>query len=127
MTAISHVRDTDLLLDKIKVILRPQGKLFIEDGNNEAFFASRFARRRLWEMAEYGPIPENEALHGRSVDRLPFFQDGRRLLEQILHHLMTIKSFCSQKKRKGCRRDVNASLHRVGGDRQDTSKSIVSL
>jgi SAM-dependent methyltransferase len=53
--AISRVRDTELLLDKIQSILRPQGKLFIKDGNNEVFFASRLARRRLWKKGRVRP------------------------------------------------------------------------
>jgi len=78
--AISHIRDTKLLLDKIQFILRPQGKLYIEDGDNDMFLASRFARRRLWKFAEYGPYTENEAYIGRAVDRLPYFQARQEII-----------------------------------------------
>ena len=78
--AISHVTDTEVLLNKIQFILRPQGKLFIADSNNEAFFASRFARRRKWKMKEYRPLPESEARSVRAVDSLPFFQARQEII-----------------------------------------------
>jgi 2-polyprenyl-3-methyl-5-hydroxy-6-metoxy-1,4-benzoquinol methylase len=98
---ISHVRDTELLLDKVQFILRPQGKLFIQDENNEAFFPSRFARRRLWKIAEYGPILENKAQHGRAVDRLPFFQARQEIIRANFPSLADDQIILFAKKTQG--------------------------
>lgn len=78
---ISHVRDTRLLLDKIQRTLRPQGVLFIADGNNDAFFPSRIQRRRGWITSERGPIPERQAQYGRAVDRLSFFDARKEIIK----------------------------------------------
>ena len=79
--AISHVRDTTLLLDKICSILRPQGVLFIGDENNEAYFPSRLKRRQGWKICEYGPVPERRALYGRAIDRLSFFDARKQIIK----------------------------------------------
>ncbi len=80
--AISHIRDTNLLLDKVKEVLRPSGVLYISDGNNDLFFIRRRGLRKRWQKSEYGPIDEYMAHHGRQVDRLPFFQARMEIISQ---------------------------------------------
>ncbi|MBT9140004.1 MAG: Ubiquinone biosynthesis O-methyltransferase [Dehalococcoidia bacterium] len=81
--AISHIRDTSLLLDKIQHILRPGGILYISDGNNDLFLLSRIQSRREWKRAEHGPIREHMARHGREVDKLCFFEARISILHQL--------------------------------------------
>lgn len=64
--AISHIRDTQLLLDQIQDVLRPNGILFISDGNNDLFLPTRIRIRKGWKKAEKGPIDEKMAKYGRA-------------------------------------------------------------
>jgi SAM-dependent methyltransferase len=82
--AISHIRDTTLLLDRIQRILRPGGVLFIRDGNNDVFLPSKFqSRRKLWKLYEYGPVPEINAKYGREVDRLSWFDARMKIIKNV--------------------------------------------
>ena len=80
--AISHIRDTDFLLDKVKEVLRPSGVLYISDGNNDLCLIKRFGLRKRWERSECGPIDESMADHGREVDRLPFLQARMEIIRK---------------------------------------------
>lgn len=82
--AISHIRDTNILLDKIKDVLRPNGVLYISDGNNDFFLPSRIRARKDWKKAETGPIDENMAEYGRKVDRLCFFDARVEIIQNAL-------------------------------------------
>jgi SAM-dependent methyltransferase len=53
---ISHVRDLDAFLREMHRVLANGGLLYIEDGNNALDTIGRFQRRRIWNMAEYGPV-----------------------------------------------------------------------
>lgn len=81
--AVSHIRDTSALLDKIKEILRPSGVLYIRDGNNDLFLTTRLRSRQNWERSEYGPIDEQAAKHGREIDRLPFLEARTRIIQGL--------------------------------------------
>ena len=81
--SISHIRDTDLLLYKIKQVLRPRGVLYISDGNNDLCLTARIGSRKDWRRSEYGPIAESEAQHGREVDRLCFFDARVKIIRSI--------------------------------------------
>jgi len=85
--AISHIRDTELLLDKIKQVLRPSGVLYISDGNNDLFLIRRFGLRKRWQRSEHGPIDEAMAHHGRQADRLPFSQARMKIVSQAYPEL----------------------------------------
>jgi 2-polyprenyl-3-methyl-5-hydroxy-6-metoxy-1,4-benzoquinol methylase len=79
--AISHIRDTQLLLDKIRDVLCPSGILYIHDGNNDLFLPSRIRSRRDWRKAERGPIDESMARHGREVDKFCFFEARMKIIQ----------------------------------------------
>ncbi|MBT9132994.1 MAG: 27-O-demethylrifamycin SV methyltransferase [Firmicutes bacterium] len=81
--AISHIRDTQLLLDKIQHVLRPGGILYISDGNNDMFLLSRIRSRRDWKRSEHGPISEDMAKHGREVDKLCFFEARMKIIKEL--------------------------------------------
>jgi len=81
--AISHIRDTELLLDKVKKILRPRGTLYISDGNNILFCPNTIRIRKNWKRSEYGPIPEDMAKHGRKVDRISFFEARVNIIKEL--------------------------------------------
>jgi SAM-dependent methyltransferase len=53
---ISHVRDPDAFLREVRRVLANGGLLYIEDGNNALDIIGRFQRRRMWKMAECGPV-----------------------------------------------------------------------
>lgn len=82
--AISHIRDTHFLLDKIKDVLRPNGVLYISDGNNDFFVPSRIRARIDWKKAEKGPIDENTTKYGRKVDKLCFFDARVKIIRNVL-------------------------------------------
>lgn len=87
--SISHIRDTQLLLDKIQHVLCPRGILYISDANNDLFLPNRIRSRRIWRRSEYGPIDENMAKHGRKVDKLPFFEARIKIIEECYPSLDT--------------------------------------
>lgn len=80
--AISHIRDSQLLLDKIYHVLRPGGSLYISDGNNDLFLSTRIRSRMAWRRAEYGPIDANEAEYGREIDRLSYFEARMKIIKE---------------------------------------------
>jgi len=81
--AISHIRDTQLLLNKIEHVLSPGGHLYLLDGNNDMFLPGRIWRRKFWERCEHGPSAQGGDFHGRAVERL-CFHDAR--MEIIKSH-----------------------------------------
>ena len=81
--AISHIRDTELLLDKVKKILRLGGTLYISDGNNILFCPNIIRIRRNWKRSEHGPIPEDIVKYGRKVDRLSFFEARVNIIKEL--------------------------------------------
>jgi SAM-dependent methyltransferase len=81
--AISHIRDTRLLLDKIRDVLRQDGILYVSDGNNDFFLPTRFRARRQWQKAEWGPSDERMAKYGREVDRLCFFDARKKIIQSL--------------------------------------------
>jgi SAM-dependent methyltransferase len=81
--AISHIRDTEYLLDKIQYVLRTGGILYIKDSNNDMFPLSRLRSRRGWERSEHGPVPENMARCGREVDRRCFFEARIEIIHKL--------------------------------------------
>jgi SAM-dependent methyltransferase len=82
MEAISHIRDTALLLDRIKDVLRPGGALYISDGNNDLFFNSMIRSRKAWRKAEWGPI-DIRYRYGRRVDKLSFFDARMGIIKSL--------------------------------------------
>jgi SAM-dependent methyltransferase len=72
--SISHVRDTQSLLVKIREILAPGGCLWITDDNNGLFLPTKIKVWRGWRKSEHGPIDSKMATFGREVDRLPFYE-----------------------------------------------------
>lgn len=78
--AISHIRDTEGLIEKIYDILRPNGILYIRDFNNDLFLTSRIRARKDWKKAEYGPIDARMSKFGREVDKLSFFDARREII-----------------------------------------------
>lgn len=81
--ALSHIRDTSALLDRVKEALRPSGILYISDGNNDMFLTSRLKSRRDWKKSEHGPIDEEMARDGREIDRLPHFQARMEIIKRL--------------------------------------------
>lgn len=81
--AISHIRDTKLLLDKVQEVLRPGGILFVRDGNNDLFLPTRIRIRRGWKRSEKGPIDEKMAIYGCEVDKLCFFDARMKIIRNF--------------------------------------------
>ncbi len=50
---ISHVKDLDLLLQRMNKALKSSGLLYISDGNNKLNVLMRHKRRQRWENAEF--------------------------------------------------------------------------
>ena len=80
--AISHIRDTQSLLEKISKVLRPKGVLSITDSNNDLFFMNKLKRKKLWKKVECGPFKIDQARH-RRVDRLPFFDARVSIIREL--------------------------------------------
>jgi ubiquinone/menaquinone biosynthesis C-methylase UbiE len=78
--SISHVRDTNLLLDKVRCVLRPGGTLYIKDSNNDLFFPTRVRSRKIWKRSESGPIDKHLVGFCREVDRLSYFEARMRII-----------------------------------------------
>nr|MDO8100892.1 class I SAM-dependent methyltransferase [Candidatus Njordarchaeota archaeon] len=75
--AISHIRDTHLLLNKIKHVLRPGGILYVTDCNNDLFLPSRIRSRKNWKKSEFSSTGEPYARHAREVDKFGSFFEAR--------------------------------------------------
>jgi SAM-dependent methyltransferase len=99
--AISHIRDTHLLLDKIRYVLRPGGRLYISDSNNDLFLPRRMRSRRLWRESERSPISEREAKYGRKVDRLNSYEGRMKIILERYPHLDEKKLVLIAKKTQG--------------------------
>lgn len=94
--AISHIRDTSLLLYQIQKVLRPGGILFISDCNNDLFITSRLRSRRNWRRSEYGPINVAMSKQGQEVDRLPFFNARIKIIRQLCPSLDEYKTIAKK-------------------------------
>jgi len=106
--AISHIRDTELLLENIQRLLKPNGVLYIEDGNNSLYLPDRRWVRTKWKEWEYGPIREGQRLvHERSSDygsqdyRIPFLAARVNILEKSYPALDTKTIYAIAKKTRG--------------------------
>ncbi|MBI4302320.1 MAG: class I SAM-dependent methyltransferase [Chloroflexi bacterium] len=80
--AISHIRDTKSLLEKIKDVLEDGGTLYIQDGNNDLFPLSRIRTRREWRRSEYGPIDKDMVQYGRAVDKVSALEGRKRIIQE---------------------------------------------
>jgi SAM-dependent methyltransferase len=80
-SSISHVRDTQSLLVKIRGILAPGGCLWIADENNGLFLPTKIKVKRGWKKSEHGPIGSRMATFGRDVDRLPFYEARIKIIQ----------------------------------------------
>ncbi len=78
--AISHIRDTDLLLSKIRFVLRSGGVLFISDSNNDCFFPSMLKSRSLWKKSENNKKPVEIA---REFDQGSFIELRRKIVRDL--------------------------------------------
>ena len=104
--AISHIRDTNLLLDKIRDILRPGGIVYISDENNDLFLPSRLKSRRAWKVSEIGPVPENIAKYGRNVDKLCFLDARMEIIKRAFPLIDEEKVKYLSKKTQGLYGDI---------------------
>lgn len=82
--AISHIRDTQLLLNKIEHVLSPGGHLYLLDGNNNMFLPGRIWRRKFWERCEHGPSSKEGDYYGRADERLCFYDARMEIIKS--HH-----------------------------------------
>jgi SAM-dependent methyltransferase len=80
--AISHIRDTHLLLDKARRVLHPGGTLYVSDCNNDLYLPSRIRNRRLWRESESVPISERESRYWREFDKLNSFQGRMKIIRR---------------------------------------------
>ncbi len=80
--AISHIRDSRLLLEQVLAVLADNGILYIQDGNNDLLITSRIRIRREWHRSEYGPLDEDMVRDGRAVDRTPNLEGRRRIIRK---------------------------------------------
>jgi 2-polyprenyl-3-methyl-5-hydroxy-6-metoxy-1,4-benzoquinol methylase len=71
---LSHVRDLELFFEEVTRLLRPTGRLYIYDDNNNLFLPNLFRYRKFWRTCEIGPI-ENITLRG--TDEQLSFADMR--------------------------------------------------
>ena len=85
--AISHIRDTDLLLAKIRYCLAPGGLFYIQDANNDMILRERMKIREQWRRSEKGPIDVAMAKHGRKIDRLSFFEARKKIVKKAFPDL----------------------------------------
>jgi len=54
----SHVSDRHVFFSEISRVLKPGGKLLLTDENNSLSYPGRSERRKIWDLVEHGPIPE---------------------------------------------------------------------
>ncbi len=79
--AISHIGDTEALLERLNRILSPTGVLYISDDNNNLFPLSFVSRWKSRKEAESGTEDMLRAARSREVDRTPF----RDLRAEMIH------------------------------------------
>ncbi len=77
----SHVKDRDTFWSELSRVIKPGGKLVLTDENNALSYPGRSAREKIWEQAEYGPLPE-----GSWLER-PFRAERKLIISEIRQDL----------------------------------------
>lgn len=83
--SISHIRDTDIILSEIHNVLKPNGVLFISDGNNDLSVYAKIISHRKWKHAETETAQSSQV--SRSVDRLSYRQARANMIKEAYPHL----------------------------------------
>lgn len=78
---LSHVRDLELFFKEVSRVLRPTGRLYIYDDNNNLFLPNLFRYRKFWRTCEIGPI-KNITLRGTD-EQLSFADMRSKIILEI--------------------------------------------
>jgi len=78
---LSHIRSLDIFLDEVPPLLKPEGRLYIYDDNNNLFLPNFFRYRKFWEICEKGPV--SDITYRGTDEQLPFADMRREMILKL--------------------------------------------